>query len=151
MLDGPFSGIIAATPAYGIRGLFGTTYEATDHTTLGGYWMTKQSLQFDDAILLQIGAGPPVFSSSQDISLDLPETFGIGVRDFFPGVDLDLNAGGMLDAQDYFGIPGSGSGASVESYWVSLDMTWRFGRGACERLPVPDRWCKHSDVGCGLR
>ncbi|NOY43465.1 MAG: hypothetical protein GXP26_16720 [Planctomycetes bacterium] len=255
VLDGPFSGISAATPAYGIRGLFGTTYEATDHTTLGGYWMTAQSLQFDDAILLQIGAGPPVFSVSQDINLDLPETFGIGiandslmdgrlllasdilykrysdtdffgaiwddqfilqtglqykltrkirlrlgyafaenimkdnptssaggivppgviadamhylqsqfpainehrisggvgVRDFFPGVDLNLNAGGMLDAQDYFGVAGSGSGASVEPYWVALGMTWRFGRGACERLPIPDQWCEHSDVGLGLR
>jgi len=252
VLDGPFSGISAATPAYGIRGLFGTTYDVTDHTTLGGYWMTGQSLQFDDAVRLQNGN---VFSTSQDINLGLPETFGIGiandslmegrlllasdilykrysdtdffgaiwddqfilqtglqykltrkirlrlgyayaenimlddpassaggidppgviadamhylqsqfpainehrisggigVRDFFPGVDLDLNAGGMLDAQDYFGTPGSGSGVTVESYWVALGMTWRFGRGACERLPVPDRWCKHSDVGCGLR
>jgi len=48
---------------------------------------------------------------------------GIGVRDFFPGVDLDLNAGGMLGAQDYFGTPGSGSGVTVESYWVALGMT----------------------------
>jgi long-chain fatty acid transport protein len=253
VLDGPFSGLTSATTAYGIRGLFGTTYEATDHTTLGFYWMTDQSFRFEDAILLQIGSGP-TFSAVQDIKMDLPETFGwgiandslmdgrlllasdilykrwsetdfyraiwddqfvfqtglqyqltqkirvrlgyafaenimlddpassaggivppgvienamhylqsqfpavnehrisggIGIRDFYPGVDLDLNAGGMLDAQDYFGTAGSGSGVSVESYWVSLGMTWRFGRGACEQLPVPNRWCKHSDVGCGL-
>jgi hypothetical protein len=76
---------------------------------------------------------------------------GVGVRNFFPGVDLDLTAGGMFDANDYFGLAGSGSGVSVESYWVAMGMTWRFGRGACERLPVPNQWCPNCDVGCGLR
>ncbi len=72
---------------------------------------------------------------------------GVGVRNFFPGVDLDLTAGGMFDADDQF----DQSAVTVESYWVAAGLTWRFGRGACERLPVPDRWCEHSDVGCGLR
>ena len=72
---------------------------------------------------------------------------GFGVRDFFPGVDIDLNAGGMFNTADQFGL----SGASVESYWVAAGVTWRFGRGSCERLPVPNRWCKQSDVGLGLR
>jgi long-chain fatty acid transport protein len=251
-LDGPFSGLSAATPAYGLRGLFGSTYDITDHTTFGCYWMTRQNLHFSDIIRLQVGNS---FSTVQDLSIDLPETFGlgiandslmdgrlllasdilykrysdtdffgaiwddqfvlqtglqfeltrkirlrlgyafaenimlndpassaggivppdaiedamhylqsqfpainehrisggVGIRDLYPGVDLDLSAGGMLDAEDYFGVPGSGSGVSVESYWVSFGMTWRFGRGACEKLPVPDRWCKHSDVGFGLR
>jgi len=253
VLDGPFSGLSAATPSYGLRGLFGANYELTDNTTLGGYWKTKQTLQFDDAIRLSIGGG--AFSTSQDVSMGLPETFGVGiandslmdgrlllasdilykqysetdffgaiwddqfiiqtglqyqltrkirvrlgyafaenimlddpassaggivppgviadamhylqsqfpavnehrisggvgVRDILPGVDLDLSAGGMLDASDYFGTAGSGSGASVESYWVSMGLTWRFGRGACERLPIPNQWDKCSDVGCGIR
>ena len=72
---------------------------------------------------------------------------GVGIVNFFPGVDLDLNAGGMFDANDQFGL----SAASAESYWVAFGMTWRFGRGACERLPIPNRWCEHSDIGCGLR
>lgn len=247
-LDGPFSGIGAATSAYGLRGLFGATYEATDHTTLGFYWMTEESFRFEDAIRLSLGGG--AFSSSQDIQLDLPQTFGwgiandrwmdgrlllasdilykqwsgadffkaiwgdqfilqtglqyqltrkirvrmgyafaenimvnasslgaggilppdglpaiqylqsqfpainehrisggVGIQNFLPGVDLDLNAGGMLGASDQFGQ----SAASVESYWVAFGLTWRFSRGASERLSVPDRWCKHSDVGFGLR
>ena len=251
VLDGPFSGLTSATTAYGIRGLFGTTYDATDHTTFGSYWMTKQSFRFEDAVLLQIGPGP-LFSAVKDIQMDLPETFGlgiandrlmggrlllasdilykrwsetdfyraiwgdqfilqtglqyqltrkirvrlgyafaenimlddpgssaggigppdvniedamhylqsqfpainehrisggVGIQNLFPGVDLDLSAGGMLDADDQF----DQTGVTVESYWVALGLTWRFGRGACERLPVPNSWCKNSDVGCGLR
>ena len=226
VLDGPFSGLSSATTAYGIRGLFGTTYAASDHTTLGFYWMTEQSFQFRDAIRLSIGGG--AFSAVQDIELDLPETFGwgiandrlmdgrlllatdilykkyseadffraiwddqfvlqtgvqyaltpkirvrlgysfaenimldatslsaggvvppdglsaiqylqsqfpainkhrlsggFGVRDFLPGVDLDVNAGGMFFAEDQFGL----SAANAESYWVAFGVTWRFGRG----------------------
>ena len=248
VLDGPFSGLTSATTAYGLRGLFGTTYDATDHTTLGFYWMTEQSFRFENAVRISIGNG--AFSAVQDIHMDLPETFGwgvandrlmdgrlllasdilykrwsdtdffraiwsdqfilqtglqyqltykirarlgyafaenimldatslsaggivppggvpaiqylqsqfpainehrlsggVGIRNLFPGVDLDLNAGGMFDADDQFGD----SAVSVESYWVAMGLTWRFGRGACERLPVPNRWCEHSDVGFGLR
>ena len=237
VLDGPFAGLTAATPAYGLRGLFGATYDLTDHTTLGGYWMTKQSLRFEDIVRLSIGGG--AFSGVQDIHLDLPETFGVGiandrlmegrlllatdllykrydstalfgsiwddqfivqtglqyklsrhlrlrlgyafaenimtdavslvvggivpadglpaiqylqsqlpavsehrlsggvgVRDLLPGVDLDIHAGGMFFGEDQFGQ----TGVNVESYWVSAGLTWRFGRGACERLPIPDRW-----------
>ena len=71
---------------------------------------------------------------------------GVGVKNFLPGVDFDMFAGGMFDAFDQFGA----TGVSVESYWVGMGITWRFGRGACERLPVPDRWTPQSDVGCGL-
>lgn len=248
VLDGPFSGLSVATPAYGLRGLFGATYDAFDHTTLGFYWMTKQSFRFEDMVRISLGGG--AFETVQDVHLDLPETFGwgiandrlmdgrlllasdilykrysdadlfgaiwddqfvlqtglqyqltrkirvrlgyafaenimldgpsliaggivppdglpaiqylqaqfpainehrisggVGVRNFFPGVDLDINAGGMFEANDQFGL----TAVSAESYWVATGLTWRFGRGACERLPVPDRWCKHSDVGCGLR
>jgi long-chain fatty acid transport protein len=248
VLDGPFSGLTSATTAYALRGLFGTTYDATDHTTLGFYWMTEQSFRFENAVRLSIGGG--AFSSVQDINMDLPETFGwgiandrlmdgrlllasdilykkwsdtdlframwddqfvlqtglqyqltrkirvrlgytfaenimidatslaaggiippdgvpaiqylqtqfpainehrlsggVGIQNFFPGVDLDLTVGGMFDANDQFGQ----SAVTVESYWVAGGLTWRFGRGACERLPVPDRWCENCDVGCGLR
>jgi len=237
VLDGPFSGLTAATTAYALRGLFGTTYDVNEHTTLGMYWMTKQSFRFEDAVRLSVGGG--AFSAVQDIHMDLPETFGwgiandrlmegklllasdilykkwsdtdlfgaiwsdqfvlqtglqyevsrrlrarlgyvyaenimvdatslvaggiippdglpaiqylqsqlpainehrlsggIGVRDLFPGVDLDLSVGGMFDANDQFGL----SGVDVQSYWAAAGLSWRFGRGACERLPIPDRW-----------
>jgi long-chain fatty acid transport protein len=242
VMDGPFSGLTAATPAYQLRGLLGTTYDAGENTTLGFYWMTKQNFNFQDAVRLNLGGGS--FSVVQDIHVGLPQTFGIGVandrlmegrlllasdilykewsetdlfgaiwddqfvlqtglqyqlnskvrlrlgytfaenimsdnpgssaggvvppdaiadamhylqsqfpainehrlsggvglRNVLPGVDLDLSAGGMFDAEDYFGAVGSGSGVTVESYWIAGGLTWRFGRGACERLPVPDRW-----------
>lgn len=246
VLDGPFSGLSAATTAYGLRGLFGANFAATEHTNLGFYWMTKESFRFEDAVRLNLGGGS--FSTVQNIQLDLPTTFGlgfsndrlmdgrlllasdilykrwtdcdffgaiwtdqlvvqtglqyeltkkirlragyayaenimrddpasgiggvvppdsnvfdairyiqalfpainehrlsagVGVRDFFPGVDIDVNAGGMFFAEDQFVL----TGANAETYWVSLGLTWRFGRGASERLPVPNSWNSRSDVG----
>jgi long-chain fatty acid transport protein len=61
---------------------------------------------------------------------------GVGVRDVLPGVDLDLFAGGMFEAEERL----AQTSVSVEAYWVGMGLTWRFGRGACERLPIPDRW-----------
>lgn len=63
-------------------------------------------------------------------------TGGIGVRDVLPGVDFDLFAGGMFEASERF----AGTIASVESYWIGFGLTWRFGRGACEDLGVPNDW-----------
>ncbi len=238
VLDGPFVGIGAAVSAYALRGNFGVTYDLGKHTTLGFTWLTRQSFEFEDAILLQLD-GAPTYSTVQDIELDLPETFGwgiandrladgrlllagdilykkysdtdlfgalwedqfifqsgaqyrltrrvrirmgyayaenimrdlpattigsilppnalagaqyvqaqfpatnqhrisggLGVKNLLPGIDLDLFAGGMFQADDQLGA----TAISVESYWVGFGTTWRFGRGACERLPVPDRW-----------
>lgn len=237
VLDGPFSGLGAATTSYGLRGNLGATYEAGDFTTVGFYWMTKQGFRFEDAVRLSLGGG--AFSTAQDIQLDLPETFGwgvsnnrlmdgrlllaadvlykrysdcdffraiwddqfvlqtglqfainsklrirlgyaytennmrdapalaaggvippdglqavqfiqsqfpsinphrlsggVGIRDLLPGVDLDLTAGGMFYAADQFGL----SAVDAESYWAALGITWRFERGSCESLPVPERW-----------
>ena len=63
-------------------------------------------------------------------------TGGIGRRDVLPGVDFDFFAGGMFGASERF----ASTTASVASYWVGAGLTWRFGRGACERLPVADEW-----------
>ena len=62
---------------------------------------------------------------------------GVGVVDAIPGIDLDLMVGGMFRDEEELG---EFTTTSIESYWVGLGMTWRFGRGACERLPVPDSW-----------
>jgi long-chain fatty acid transport protein len=72
-LDGPFVGIGAAVPAYALRGIVGASYEVTDCTTLGFHWWTNQSFNFPDAVTLP----GPLFS--QDLNLDLPETFGFGI------------------------------------------------------------------------
>ncbi len=62
---------------------------------------------------------------------------GIGVSDVLPGVDLDLMAGGMFrDTQQLSRF----TTTSIESYWIGVGLTWRFGRGACEDLAVPDDW-----------
>jgi long-chain fatty acid transport protein len=62
---------------------------------------------------------------------------GIGVTDVLPGIDLDLMAGGMFRDTEQLG---AFTTTSIESYWVGLGLTWRFGRGCCYRLPAPDSW-----------
>lgn len=63
-------------------------------------------------------------------------TGGVGVRDVLPGLDFDVFAGGMFGNTDQFAT----TTATVKSYWVGAGFTWRFGRGACEQLPIPDDW-----------
>ena len=63
---------------------------------------------------------------------------GIGMSDVLPGIDLDLMAGGMFRDEEQLG---DFTTTSIESYWVGLGLTWRFGRGSCCRLPAPDSWC----------
>jgi long-chain fatty acid transport protein len=51
-------------------------------------------------------------------------TGGVGIRDFVPGIDLDLFAGFAFDADDQF------AATTVDvsgSYWVGFGTTWRFG------------------------
>lgn len=56
-------------------------------------------------------------------------TAGIGRQGFVvPNLDLDLFAGGLLNAHDEFGD----SQASIAVYYVGLGLTWRYGD--CSRL-----------------
>jgi len=65
-------------------------------------------------------------------------SMGLGIADVLPGIDLDMLAGGMFrDSQQL----GDFTTTSIEGYWLGAGLTWRFGRGACERLPAPDSWC----------
>jgi long-chain fatty acid transport protein len=64
-------------------------------------------------------------------------TGGVGIRDFLPGIDLDLMAGGMFRDQEQLG---DFTSTSVESYWLGGGLTWRFGRGSCQPLDVPNQW-----------
>jgi long-chain fatty acid transport protein len=51
-------------------------------------------------------------------------TAGVGKVGFLiPTMDLDLFAGGLLDANDQFG----NTEASVAAYYLGLGMTWRYG------------------------
>lgn len=64
-------------------------------------------------------------------------SFGVGVSDVLPGIDLDVFAGGMFEESQQIGALNN---VSMESYWVGAGLTWYFGRGSCERLPAPDSW-----------
>jgi long-chain fatty acid transport protein len=57
---------------------------------------------------------------------------GVGVTDVLPGLDFDTFAGGMFEASQQFG---SFTNISVESYWIGMGFTWRFGRGDCAKGP----------------
>jgi long-chain fatty acid transport protein len=53
--DGPFVGVGGMTPDYALRGTLGANYRLTDCTTLGAYYQTKQSFQFDNAFKFTLG------------------------------------------------------------------------------------------------
>jgi long-chain fatty acid transport protein len=71
-LDGPFVDIGGMTPAYGLRGTLGATYDVTQNTTVGAYWQTKKHLHFDNAVEFRDGT---VF----DLAMDHPENVGVGI------------------------------------------------------------------------
>jgi long-chain fatty acid transport protein len=64
-------------------------------------------------------------------------SLGLGVVDVLPGIDMDLMAGGMFQDDERLG---NFTTTSIESYWVGVGLTWRFGRGACETVPAPESW-----------
>lgn len=61
---------------------------------------------------------------------------GIGMKDVLPGVDIDLFAGGMFNESHDFGD----TAVAAESYWVGFGTSWRFRRGGCKHLCIPDQW-----------
>ena len=67
----------------------------------------------------------------------------VGIVDFLPGIDLDLMAGGMFKSEEQLG---DFTSTSVASYWIGGGMTWRFGRGSCDKLKIPNQWCNNSLV-----
>ena len=75
-MDGVFAGQSASTPDYGVRGNLGLAYEVFDRTTLGAFWLTKEKHVFENFI--KFGPGPVGF---QDLSMELPNIFGIGIAD----------------------------------------------------------------------
>jgi long-chain fatty acid transport protein len=64
-------------------------------------------------------------------------SFGVGVTDVLPGIDMDMMAGGMFEDTEQLG---DSTTTSIESYWVGVGLTWRFGRGACCGTSAPDSW-----------
>lgn len=232
--DGPFVGSSGMTPDYALRGTLGANYLLTEYTTVGAYYQTQQSYQFENAVVVDPGPTQRAF----DVNMDLPQniglgfantalcdgqllvaldityklwdqadmygaiydnqlvvqvgtqytagrykyragyawaenpidstpdvnvggvplgdlpavrytqgllaitsqhrmSFGIGVADVLPGIDLDMMAGGMFKDTEQLG---PFTTTSIESYWIGFGLTWRFGRGAVISLPAPDSW-----------
>ncbi len=239
--DGPFVGNGGMTPDYALRGTIGTNYLVNEATTLGAYYQTKQSFQFNNAFVID---RPPVYIAG-DVNMDLPEnigfgvantsladgrlllaadviyklwdeadmfesiynnqwavqlgsqystgryrlrsgyvwaqnpmddtpggtlggvvqpgdlpavrysqgllavtsqhriSFGVGVVDVLPGIDLDVMGGGMFyDEQEH----GNFTTTSIESYWLGFGLTWRYNQNACSDTSVPNSWSAESGI-----
>jgi long-chain fatty acid transport protein len=95
----------------------------TPGSNIGGVEETPDGVRYTQGLL--------AITSQHRIS------FGIGVVDILPGVDLDLMAGGMFRDTEQLG---EFTTTSIESYWVGAGITWRFGRGACCGTSAPDSW-----------
>lgn len=73
--NAPFVGIGSMTPDYALRGTLGANYRLTDATNVGTYYQTKQSFEFDNAVVFNPGPNQIV----RDVRMDLPENLGFGV------------------------------------------------------------------------
>jgi long-chain fatty acid transport protein len=73
--DGPFVGAGGMTNDYALRGALGMNYRLTDATTLGAYYQTGESFQFDNALIVDPGPNQKNF----DVNMDLPQNVGLGV------------------------------------------------------------------------
>ena len=66
--------------AYGVRGSIGANYWLTPHTSLGAYWQTKKSFNFQDAAVFDASV-PIIGGKAFDVAFDHPQNFGIGIAD----------------------------------------------------------------------
>ena len=57
-------------------------------------------------------------------------SFGVGIVDVLPGIDLDLMAGGMFRDREQLG---EFTSTSIEGYWIGTGLTWRIGHDSNER------------------
>jgi long-chain fatty acid transport protein len=65
-------------------------------------------------------------------------SFGVGMADVFPGIDVDVMAGGMFrDTQQL----GNFTTTSIESYWIGGGLTWHFGHGGRGSRSAQDACC----------
>jgi long-chain fatty acid transport protein len=75
--DAPYVRHSGMTPDYALRGTLGANFEATEATTIGAYYQTRQPFQFDNALLFNpiLFAGQATF----DVDMDLPQNIGFGI------------------------------------------------------------------------
>ncbi len=120
----------------------GTQYSMGRYRLRAGYAWAENPL--DDAPDLNVGGVPLGNLASVRYTEGLLAitsqhrmSFGIGVVDVLPGIDLDMMAGGMFKDTEQLG---DFTTTSIESYWIGFGLTWRFGRGAVIDLPAPNQW-----------
>jgi len=75
LYNGPFLGTSSMTPDYALRGTLGTNYLLTEKTTVGAYYQTQQSYDFNNAFILNYGGSRLV----SDVAMDLPQNIGFGI------------------------------------------------------------------------
>lgn len=76
--DGPFIRHSGMTPDYAMRGTFGANYQLNEATKLGGYYQTKQSYKFENAVLFNVQPNP-LPQIGLDVRMDLPQNLGFGI------------------------------------------------------------------------
>ncbi|PQO27717.1 hypothetical protein C5Y97_26845 [Blastopirellula marina] len=72
--DAPFVGAGGMTTDYALRGTLGANYDLNACNTLGLYYQTEQSFQFDNGLLINPGPGQTAY----DVRMDLPQNVGFG-------------------------------------------------------------------------
>lgn len=95
----------------------------------------------------QVGGLPAVYYSQALLAVTCQNrmSLGLGIADVLPGIDLDMSGGGMFYDSEQLG---QFTTTSLESYWLAAGLTWRFRRGSCERVRVPDTFTGAKD--CSL-
>lgn len=75
--DSPFIRHSGMTPDYAMRGTFGSNFKLTDATTIGAYYQTEQSFNFDNAVVIDPLFLP--FQANIDVPMELPRNIGFGI------------------------------------------------------------------------
>jgi long-chain fatty acid transport protein len=97
--------------------------------------------------IIQPGGLPVVYYSQALLAVTCQNrmSLGLGITDVLPGIDMDMMGGGMFFDSEQLG---QFTQSSLESYWLAFGLTWRFRRGSCDRVCVPDTFSQQKD--CSL-
>lgn len=76
ILDAPFTGSSSSQTDYGSRFTIGANYDLGLGYSVGGFWQSKKSFTFDNAVIFTSG---PLAGVHQDIDLDHPMNVGFGL------------------------------------------------------------------------
>lgn len=117
---------------------FGTQYSVGKYRLRAGYAFAENPI--DPFPLDNVGGvippgGPPSVRYTQALLAVTSEhriSFGVGIVDMMPGIDIDFMAGGMFHDSEQLGPT---TRSSIESYWIGTGLTWRFGACGAGHAP----------------